>query len=205
MASGGGGNFGPRLLVMLLAAGVVALGVYPIKKHYGGARGLLNSVLPIGENFKLPDAQSIRSYLLSLDEQRKRRASEGENAEVVKTVKLTPGASAPVETTKRDGGLFSGVARFFNSLGSANERTPDVAKQASRDKTERARLASAEGGSGDGAIADGGSVDRGSLDRGSIDRGSAKATEAKAKSKPKEMDRLSQKDREELNKLIDGF
>ena len=39
MAQNSQGNFGARLLIALYAAGIVALGLVPLRKHFGDAEG----------------------------------------------------------------------------------------------------------------------------------------------------------------------
>lgn len=190
MASGG--NFGPRLLVMLLGLGVVVLGMYPIRKHYGGVRGVLKKVVPAGDSLSLPTASGIRQYLLSIDEERRKRHA-GSDDEVVTTVKLTPGKEKLKNRGDQESGgpgLFSGLLSYFQSKSSpapgSTRSNPEreveesgVAKSTDRDNTERARLAPVP----------------------------APQPPASSKEVPKrrQMDSLTQKDRQELNQLVDGF
>src|SRR6188768_237569 len=105
--SSGNRKLGPRLLVMVLAFGIVVLGAYPIRRHYGGAKGLYERAFPGGFQWGLPDVKAVRAYLQSLDEESRKRKS-GEGATNVKTVKLTPETSG-----SSSGGFFAGLRNFF--------------------------------------------------------------------------------------------
>lgn len=179
MSSGGGNNLGPRLLVILLGIGVVVLGMYPIKKQYGGVRGALKKSFPQGLEFNAPSVQEIRNYLVSLGREKDRRLEGLEEKESVRTVKL----SSPPEEEKSifsSSGFLSNLLRFGESSNIKNpgRETHKTAKdmQNSSDSTQGRSL-----------------------------KRPLAAQAQNVKTQEPRLDALSNKDREELNKLVDGF
>ena len=184
--SAGGNNLGKRLLVILLGAGLVVLGMYPIRRHYGGAQGLWRRAFPSGVHWSLPEGRDVRSYLESLDHDRRRNGAS-ESAARVKTVSVAPGAG------ERSGGSFlSGIFDFFrvpaHPAGGPAQGGPERLERAAEDRSPAERT----------MVAGSGGNDR-TAGRAQL------SPPVKPEPKPKQMDKLSQKDREELNKLIDGF
>lgn len=179
--SGGNNNLGARLVVIFLALGIVMLGLSPINKRYGGFRGLLRQVTPT--NLSLPDMKSIRASIESLGRSRK-RAGEATEGNVVK-VQPEPVRSVRTKSdAKSEEGVLTGLLNFF---GGSDNRKGQKAED-----SEARELARSEAESDDS---------RPPSERTARGQLAAKS----APQKPKQLDKLSTKDREELNDLLDGF